>query len=354
VKNLSDELDLYTQLNGPGLIYTVLRDGLVEEMNSGGYADIQNQSLITPNSVFNIASNSKSFTAASILLLARNGTIRYDDLVTKFIPELPEYARKIQIKHLIFHASGLPHYTHLFNSPNPVTNKDVIQFLLSASKLEFPPGSSISYNNTGYVLLAEVVQRLSGEEFPKFIKKNIFDPLDMQSSWVQGLSISPQSNDRAIGYDPWPAFQRNDFNNADYVYGDGGFMINMTDFIKWLSALHKPGFFSLQEIEEMFSPGRDKNGHAWEYQAEPESFSFEILHYYLTDRFPDLPAHYGFGWILGTLNNQRLFCHGGAWCGYRSVVAFAPEQKLWIAMFSNYAGTSREKVLAQLLNQYLR
>lgn len=354
MQKLSDELDLYTKLNGPGLVYAVLRDGLIEEMNSGGYADIQNHSLITPHSAFNIASNSKAFTAASLLLLARNGTFQYDDLVTKFIPELPEYARMIQIKHLLFHASGLPHYVPLFNSPNPVTNKDVIQFLSSASELHFPPGSSIAYNNTGYVLLAEIIQRLSGDEFPNVIKKIIFDPLGMQSSWVLGLNTSPQSKDRAVGYDPWPGFQRNDFNNADYIYGDGGFMVNMVDFIKWLLALYKPGFFSAKEIQEIFSPGRDKNGNAWEYQAEPESFSFENLHYYLTNSFPDLSAHYGFGWILGTMNNQKLFCHGGAWCGYRSAVAYVPEQKLWVAVFSNYAGTSREKVLAQLLKQHLR
>jgi CubicO group peptidase (beta-lactamase class C family) len=255
VKKLSDELNLYTKLNGPGLIYAVLRNGLIEEMNSGGYADIQHQTLITPNTVFNIASNSKAFTAASLLLLARNSTLRYDDPVTKFIPDLPEYARVIQIKHLIFHTSGLPHYVPLFNSPNPVTNKEVIQFLSSACGLHFPTGSAISYNNTGYVLLAEVVQRLSGYDFANFIKKFIFDPLGMQSSWVLSLNAGLQSKDRAVGYDPWPGFERNDFNNADYVYGDGGFMVNMIDFIKWLSALLKPGFFPRRRFNRYFRLG---------------------------------------------------------------------------------------------------
>ncbi len=353
MKKVSDEIDLYTKLNGPGLIYAVLRNGLIEEMNSGGYADIQNRTLITPNTVFNIASNSKAFTAASIVLLARHTTLRYDDPVAKYIPELPEYARMIQIKDLIFHTSGLPHYVPLFNSPNPVTNMEVLQFLSSASGLHFRPGTAIAYSNTGYVLLAEVVQRVSEDTFPSYIKRHIFDRLDMQSSWVLDVNASSQSKTKAIGYDPWPGFQRNDFNNADYVHGDGGFMVNMMDFIKWLSALHKPGFFSVEEIQQIFSPGRDKDGHPWKYLAEPESFSFENLHYYLTDSFPDRSVHYGFGWILGNLNNQRLFCHGGAWCGYRSGVAYIPEQELWVAVFSNYGGTSREKVLAQLLKQKL-
>lgn len=193
MQKISHELSLYTKLNGPGLVYAVLRNGQIEEMNSGGYADIQNRKLITAKTVFNIASNSKAFTAASLLLLARNGKIRFDTPVSHVVPELPEYARTIQMKHLVFHASGLPHYVPLLHSPDPVTNKEVIEFIARAPGLSFPPGSAIEYSNTGYVLLSEVIQRLSGDEFPNFIRKHFFEPLHMQSSWVLGLNSSPLS-----------------------------------------------------------------------------------------------------------------------------------------------------------------
>jgi CubicO group peptidase (beta-lactamase class C family) len=354
LSNLTDRTDLYTELQGPGLCFAVVNDGQIVEMKSGGYANIEKKIPIDANTVFNIASNSKAFTAAAILLLERQKLCDLNESLSKYLPELPAFASAVKVKHLIHHTSGLPHYVPLYYSSTPVTNREVMNFLCQVKNLAFPAGARIEYCNTGYVLLAEILQRVTGREFPEIIHDYIFKPLAMTQSWVVNLARGHSEDNRALGYDAWPVFAKNDRSVVDYVFGDGGFMTSMNDYIKWVRALSKPGFFSAEELRRLFSPGVSDSGEPWIYESQAASFSIDTLRDLVnTDGLVDeARSHYGFGWILSSVRGIPMVTHGGYWCGFRSVVARAREN-VWLLAFSNYAGILREEILAELLRKHV-
>lgn len=258
-------LELYTSQQGPGLAYAVLRDGNAIESGAAGYADRTSVTLNGQSSLFNIASNSKQFTAMSIMLLELAGKISLEDPVRKFIPELPTYAENVKIKHLVYHTSGLPDYMSICSATGPVTNQSVIDFLKSASQVDFPAGTRHEYSNTGYVILSEVVQRASGTSFPDFVQNQIFNKLGMTSSRIVKIGDQRPYPNQASGYGEWPFFNLMNDVPCDYVFGDGGVYTSIEDYQKWLVALSKPGFLSEASLAKLFTAGTLDSGDAIPY-----------------------------------------------------------------------------------------
>ena len=262
---------------------------------SNGFSNWETLADINENSIFQLASASKQFTAMSIMLLKQEGKIDVDAKVTDYIPEFPY--KTITIRNLLNHTSGLPDYVGYLNGSwrdktrNP-TNEDVVSILATRkSKLIFTPGSRFVYSNTGYVVLATIVERLSGERFPLFVKKHIFDPLGMTHSYVHSTSLDVDSihmSSMVVGH-------RGHFvipmTPCDGPVGDKGVYSTVEDLYLWDQALEKSKLIPADIQEEEFSPGKTNNG-------------------------KEVP--YGFGYRLKSCPWGRLVYHNGLWGGFKS------------------------------------
>ena len=172
----------------PGCALAVMKDGRVVYKRGYGMADLDHDVTITPATVFHVASISKQFTAAAILLLEQDGKLSVDDDVRKYIPELPDFGERITLRHLIHHTSGLRDQWDLLGlagwrySLDLITDDDVLAVMARQKDLNFKPGERHLYCNTGYTLLAQVVKRVSGQSFRAFTTARIFEPLGMKST----------------------------------------------------------------------------------------------------------------------------------------------------------------------------
>jgi CubicO group peptidase (beta-lactamase class C family) len=199
-----------TKPGSPGCALGIYRDGKIVYAKGYGLANVEENVPITTESIFDIASVSKQFTAASILLLERQGKLRLDDDVRKYVPDLPNYssagAQKITLLQLLNHTSGLRDYATLYSlagiDNDDVTGEDdALQFILRQRGLNFPPGTDWQYSNSGYFLLSLAVQRVSGKNLRDFAEENIFRPLGMTHTQIRNdhTLLIPH---RVLAYDP--------------------------------------------------------------------------------------------------------------------------------------------------------
>jgi len=293
------------QLNGNVLI---AEKGKILYQKSFGYANEETKEKLNKNSVFELASCSKTFTAITILKLKEQGKLKLDDPISKYISDLKEYD-KITIRHLLNHTSGLPDYMQLMDSlwdKNKIaTNKDIVNlFSAHKPKLLFEPNTKFEYSNTGYALLALIIQKASGKSYEDFLEKNIFKPLKMKQSFVYNGRHRPEKiNHYALGY----VYDENNkkFVLPDYyeptkivlwldgVQGDGSVISTTNDLLKWDKALYSNKIISEKSRNELFESATLKDGSKTDY---------------------------GFGWFL--IDNEYGFqvSHTGAWPGYASIV----------------------------------
>ncbi|MDP4292170.1 MAG: serine hydrolase domain-containing protein, partial [Bacteroidota bacterium] len=262
---------------------------------NNGFSNWTTLADIDENSIFQLASASKQFTAMSIMLLNQEGKIDLDGKLTDYIPELPY--KNITIRNLLNHTSGLPDYVSFLSSNwhnkggNP-TNEDVIKIMAARKyKLKFVPGSRFVYSNTGYMVLATIVERLSGERFPEFVKKHIFDPLGMTHSYIHTTTIGVDSvhmNTMVSGHKGHYVIP---MSICDGPVGDKGVYSTVEDLYKWDKALEENKLIPANLEEEEFTPGHTNQG-------------------------SEVP--YGFGYRLRLSPWGRLVYHNGLWGGFKS------------------------------------
>src|SRR4051812_6961443 len=171
----------YARPNAPGASVLVVRNGRVDVMRSYGLADVDSATPVRAETNFRLASLTKQFTATAVMLLAADGKLRYDDEIGAFLPTLPTFARKVTIRQLLNHTGGLPDYEDFVpdSQTAQVHDRDVPALIAHASSAKFAPGTQYAYSNTGYVLLALVVEKVSGQRFADFLHDRIFVPLHM-------------------------------------------------------------------------------------------------------------------------------------------------------------------------------
>jgi len=278
----------------------VAESGKVIYQEGFGYANVDTKERLEPKSVFRLASLSKQFTAMCIMILDEQGKLNYDDDLQKYIPELKYEG--ITIRHLLWHTSGIPHYmefmTKRFSDDEWYVNDDVVKTLAKDHpEKHFEPGEKFEYSNTGYLLLASVVERASGVSFNKFLQQNIFDKLGMSSSTFPfGKKEFDEMANRVLGYDRKKdgGYVVNDYIDFDYdVYGDGGVFSNVIDLYKWNEALATEKLVSKDTIQEAYKP------------------------YVLND---GSVGDYGFGWSVSEVDANRIAEHSGSWIGFRTYI----------------------------------
>lgn len=291
----------------PGAAVLVLKDGQPVFRRGYGLAVLEDGTPVSPATNFRLASVSKQFTAAAILLLAEDGALSIDDPLKKWLPELPAVADAMTLRQLLSHSSGLLDYEDLMDPADTrqVHDIDVLHLLQKENHTYFAPGSSYRYSNSGYALLALVVGKASGSDFASFLRQRIFLPLGMTATFAHqdGVDEVPE---RAYGYSQIDGhWQRTDQSTTSAVLGDGGIYSSIDDLAKWDAALYDERLLRRASLQQAFSAAT----------ATPE---------------PDVP-HYGFGWRI---NGDALW-HSGESIGFRNVIVRYPKQKLTVVVLSN-------------------
>ncbi|MES2050253.1 MAG: serine hydrolase domain-containing protein [Pseudomonadota bacterium] len=291
-----------------------------------GQTDLEHGISNTPDTIFEAGSVSKQFTAAAILLLAQDGKLSLSDSVHKYLPELPDYGSRISIDHLLTHTSGLRDWGSLVEiagwprGTRAVTMEQALALIVRQRSLNFTPGTEYSYSNTGYVLAALIVQRISGQSLAEFTRKRMFVPLGMShTSWRDNFRrVVPQ---RAIAYSKEGDGYEQDMPFED-VYGHGGLLSSVGDLLIWNEALkqNKLGSEITQQLQHQatLSDGR------------------------LSD--------YGHGLFMQEYLGVKEISHGGATAGYRTWLGRFPQHDLSIALLCN-SGDAKPGRMAHELAQ---
>ncbi|GAB3506489.1 serine hydrolase domain-containing protein [Pseudoxanthomonas daejeonensis] len=295
----------------PGASVLVLRDGEPLLRRGYGMADLEAGIAATPATNYRLASVTKQFTAASILLLAEDGALSLDDPVRRWLPSLPPAADAVTLRQLLSHTSGLVDYEDHVPAgfQGQLRDADVLRILEGQDRTYFTPGSEYRYSNSGYALLALVVGKASGRDFARFLHERIFQPLGMDHTVAHQDGIDTVS-DRAYGHSRADGSASGDWTRTDQsqtsaVLGDGGIYSSIDDLARWDAALYDDRLLQLQSRALMFSP------------ATPTGE-------------PDVP-HYGFGWRL----NGDSAWHSGESIGFRNVIVRWPAQRLTVIVLSN-------------------
>ena len=301
---------LMQRYNGdvPGASLLVLKHGEALVRRGYGRADMEQGIDAGPATDYRLASVSKQFTAASILLLAQDGKLGIDDPVRKWLPSLPPAAAGITLRHLLTHTSGMVDYEDLMAADykGQIRDAGVLDLLANEHRLYFAPGSAYRYSNSGYALLSLVVEKASGMGYPAFLQQRIFAPLGMRDSLAY-ITDGPQVPHRAYGYSQTSGhWQRTDQSTTSAVLGDGGIYSSIDDLARWDAALYDDRLLSDVSRALAFSPQVKVTGESYE-------------------------ASYGFGWRI----SGDMMWHSGETIGFRNVILRWPKQHLTVILLSN-------------------
>ena len=321
----------WDRTDSPGCALGVYRGGQLVYKHGYGMEDLNEDVHITPGTVFHVASMSKQFTAASIVLLAQQGKLSLDDDVRKYIPELPDFGQKITIRNLVHHTSGLRDQWALLQlagwrySKDLITDEDVMSLMTRQKELNFKPGERHVYCNTGYTLMGLIVKRVSGLTLREFTTKNIFEPLGMTHTHFRDDHAEILKNN-AVGYEQEPGkpFEIS-ITNFDTV-GATSLHTTVEDLQRWDENFYHPKVGGDTFAQQMLERGKLNNGEQLDY---------------------------AFGLVVGKYKGLPTVDHGGADAGYRSDMTRFPHQHFSVAVLCNSAETDPSTLARQVADVVL-
>lgn len=291
----------------PGVALTIIQNGQAIKTSTYGLANIELNVPVQPDTVFEIGSITKQFTAAGILLLAQDGKLSVDDKITRHLKNLPDTWTNVTVRHLLTHTSGIKSYTGLegFALTKHLTQEQFIK-TIGAQPFEFQPGESWKYSNTGFNLLGFIIENVSGTNYWEFLAGRIFRPLGMArtTNRLPGQIIPG----RAAGYEQTNhvLFNR-DYDLTD-VFAAGAIASTVGDLAKWNAALEGESVLSAATKEQMWTPAKLNNGK---------------------------PTKYGLGWFVDRVEGHKNVGHGGSTSGFSATIQRFPDDKLAIIILTN-------------------
>lgn len=310
----ADQIDRYveTQLlrqHIPGLSLVVIRNGHVVKMRGYGFANLELKVPATPDTVLEIGSISKQFTATAIMLLVEQGGIDLSDPAGKYLPQLPEAWKAVTIRQLLTHTSGIPDYEEIMGYDgyrNPMTAEQVIA--LAASKpMDFPPGTKWSYSNTGYFLLTLILEKVSGEPYASFVKQRILVPAGMTHTRTsEPRDVIPG---RAAGY----ALENGHIENRDPMQpsatGGAGMLVStVKDLAQWNTVLDRQSILAPASYAQTWADAPLADGSS---------------------------SGYGFGWFVSPMRGHRSQNHAGGTAGFSSNILRLPDDHVTVIALTN-------------------
>jgi D-alanyl-D-alanine carboxypeptidase len=333
LQQVDELLQQHYRSSEPGVAVAISQNGKIMFNKCYGLSNLADHTPIKESTNFNIASNTKQFTAAAILQLASQKKLSLTDPISKYFPSFnSKIGHKLTIHHLLTHSSGIvDHYGNIDTKiVKHANDHDVLKAVENIDSLYFEPGTHYRYSNTAYCLLACIIEKVSGLSYSDYIKKNIFSPLGMTHSTV--LSLPVKIYQQAIGYE-WDS-ATNQFNKSDAdesaffsTEGDGGIYTSIDDYLKWFQGLQQSRILPAPLLEQA------------------RSTQFEI------DASKQLG--YGSGWFVGAMDQTPVVYHTGSNGGFRSIVFTIPSKNYLMVIFSNRTGVDLEQ-LAIEINKILR
>ena len=301
-----------------GLSLAVARDGVVLYAQGYGYQNIAKRVPATPHTIYNIASITKQFTAACVMLLDQEGKLRVDDPISKFLPGFP-HGDEITIRELLNHTSGLADYLDLMNA-NDLSIPKIVATVEKAP-LRFKPGTRYEYSNSNYVLAGVIVGKAAGMPYDEFLTTRIFKPLGLHSTSIGTTPVDmPQG---ALGYTvvDGKTVVTPPQGVAILDYPDGGVNTTVLDLVKWDTALDAGHAVDPAHLKMMMTPG-------------PHG--------------PETTYNYGFGLAIDSAFGHREIDHQGEWTGYAGENATFPDDHLDIILLSNTDGFDEEYIVREI------
>ena len=297
----------------------VAKDGKVVIEKGYGFANIEWSIPNTPDTKFRLGSITKQFTATAIMQLAEQGKLSVDDRACKYVDNCPEAWKPITIHQLLTHTSGIPSYTsqEFMGAPKtvraPLSPVDVLM-LTRDKPLDFAPGSDWRYDNSGFVFLGVIVEKVSGEKYADYLQKHIFGPLDMQSTGYDDTRSILKN--RASGYQPGPGgLVNSDYIDMSLPYAAGSLYSTVRDLYRWDRALYTEKVLKQSSKEKMFTP----------YKHD-----------------------YGYGLMLQPIANHTQIGHGGGIFGFATYIARFPKDDTFVVVLSNAVNANPQAVATAL------
>lgn len=321
LRRVDQLFEIYRQPNAPGAAMMIIKDGSAILKRCYGLANIELGVPVTSNTNFRLASMTKQFTAMCILMLIETHQLDLEQRLTDIFPDFPAYGNKITVRHLLTHTSGLIDYEDLIpdSATVQVLDRDVLRMMMAQEATYFEPGTQYRYSNSGYAVLAMIVEKITGQSFATFLKHHIFDPLSMTGTVAFENGISAVAH-RAYGY----AYENGRFILRDQsltsaVLGDGGIYSSIEDLYKWDQALYTDRLVDPQTLAMAFTPAVLADG---------------------------TQLDYGFGWRIDKYRGFARMHHTGQTCGFTTIIQRYPEQRFSIIILTN----RHEPMLMELAN----
>jgi len=320
----ADEVDDYVQAEMkkqhiPGLSLAVVKNGTLEKSAGYGLANIEWNVPVRADTIFQIQSVTKTFTASAVMILVEEGKLGVDDKITKFLSDVPQSWEGITVRHLLTHTSGIRDF---INEPTVDMRKDlkpedVIESLRD-KPLNFQPGEKYAYSNTGYHLLGMIIRKVTGKTWDEFVRERILGPLQMNDTRV--ISFSEIITNRASGY----GWEGGRIQNGHFIaptilgYAGGGFRSTVLDLAKWDAALYGEKILKPASLEQMWTPAGLNNGSK---------------------------SSYGFGWGINVHQGHRLISHTGSHAtGFKSILARFVDDKLTVIVLTNQRAANQNAI----------
>lgn len=311
----------------PGAAVAVCHKGRVLHLAGYGSADLAKKAPLGADSVFDLASVSKQFTAMAVMILAERGKLSYDDELTKWVPGMPGFAghRALTVRDLLNQCSGLPDYLNLFTGSEAefaqLKNAD-LPAMFQGKKLSMAPGTRHEYSNSNYALLPLVVEKASGQPFGRFVTENIFVPAGMTASRVMD-ALPMEIPNRVTGYKrTWLIGPLGPTRKDGPVCGDGNVFSSARDMARWDAALWENKLVKPATLEFAFTGGTNADG---------------------------TKSDYGFGWAIRFKDGKKGVWHNGGWAGTRTMIARNLHNGLTAVVLCNHESAAPEGVAMELI-----
>jgi CubicO group peptidase (beta-lactamase class C family) len=319
-----------------------------------GVCDLGAGTLISPRTNFRLASVGKAFTAMAIILLVRDGRLRYEATLSELFTGFPGWGRQVTVRHLLTHTSGVRAYEDLLgtregtsqahDAGRQIEDDEVLALLKSQRSTEFAAGSRWAYSNSGYVLLGHIVARIARQPLAEFLYERIFGPLGMADTAVLRPGGNP-IRERAYGHVPKPGgFAVSDQSATSATQGDGGALYsNLEDLARWDAALENATLLPAPEMREALAPVRLADGaeSRWPIEASEDNLA------------PGQPVSYGFGWFLDPLLGHARMWHFGTTEGFRTAIMRFPAERLTVVVLCNRTDLDAVELARELSAAYL-
>ncbi|WP_138475283.1 serine hydrolase domain-containing protein [Dyadobacter bucti] len=319
----------FDRKDGPGCAVAVVKDGKVIFEKGYGMANLEYDIPVTPATIFDIASVSKQFAGFAVSKLVEEKKISLDDDVRKYLPDVPDFGKKITIRHLVHHTSGLRDWPEALNIAGwrwdeVFSFNDIMNMVRAQKDLDFDPGNHYSYSNTGYNLLAAIVEKVSGQSFRTWTEANIFKPLNMNSSefqddytrLIKNMAYSYSARDKEFVKTP----------GALTAYGSSSLFTSVEDLSKWVIHFDKEVAAKNPVYLRMLEEGKLNNGET---------------------------VHYGYGLATGQDRTLKTISHTGGWAGYRTIIRNYPNEKISVIILSNSSDFNPDAYASQVADQFL-